>query len=1183
MSARTALLILASITTMSWCSVAAIAQEADEREIVIAEQALPDALKLVADEFGLQLAFFSELAEEVEAPALNGSYTQDQALEALLAETMLEYGYIDNDTVVVRASASSDGDERSSDSGNSATTPGPMLTVQASTNNSGAQTGSSTAAGRKSEIGSGSISGKVTDARTGANLKGALVTLEGTGQTTRTDDLGNFRFPSIGAGTHTVRISYLGFADRLVSLDVVANQVVQQDFQLSGLLEEIVVYGSRSARAQSLNLERTAENASTVLTSDLLGGFSDVTISEALRRAPGVAFVPDFNTGDGANVIIRGLGPNLNQIQLNGVRLPAERNDRGADISGILAESIDSVTISKTLLPSQDSTGAGGLVEIETKSPLDRPRRFATFGIENGGIGNDLTEDLLVSGLVSGTFGADDDWGASLSVEYRDREVTNIRNSLFVQVPEYLPAGESSLSTIDPRTPFPFEPGLVTANVINSQAFESTTEDETLSITGAFDKHFGNHTDIRLDVTHNDRNSSRFSRETTVGALGSTYTLAPIDELGGEMRAALTVEDIFGPFFATGIIDRISRGGLYVPQSERQTTTFSLRGKTAVEKWSFGYGLGYSYGELETGPVFSANIFNTALGFFGPIDPAFLTSEVLDNTRGGRVVSVFSPLSPGGGNEFLLPGFTQAGIDFYNDVNSIGFAPSTLTEGSEANNGRSSLNVSVRRNFTHDHLRYVEVGINFEAADFENNGSLRTSRISQLSGTAGDLGLEFGPGILTRVGAAFDFAGLTRASTDSLLANLDGLQADGLLAIDVTEADLERALIETEEQELAAYIQGRVDIGKLELIGGLRFVDTEIESEFFSGPRLIDQFGVAVPGFTDQFSQRVTDTASQTEALPRLLANYRMSENMIWRAGYFATVARPALRDVTKRQSVTLDLEPNQGPNNNQPLLQVDQGNPDLKPAFTHSFDISWEWYATYIGVIKISGFYKRIENPLQTNNAQGDLDLLPADLALPDAPEFNSLPDNVFVSVSQPVNDPEDADIWGAEIAVERQFPNLPGLWSGLGVYANYTYTDSARNFLFRDSGLPEGQVVIEDVPFDGSPKHSGTVAVSYSKYGFDSRLAYSAQDRRLANYLAFGLHNYDEVYDTLDFRIDYLLPVERAQIRLFLRGDDLLRSEDDASLQNSIGGEDGVPKYYTGTRYFGGRSIVLGIRASF
>ncbi len=103
MSARTAFLLLASITTMSWCSITAIAQEADEREIVLAEQALPDSLKFVADEFGLQLAFFSEVAEDFEAPALNGSYTQDQALEALLAETVLEHSYIDNGTVVVRA------------------------------------------------------------------------------------------------------------------------------------------------------------------------------------------------------------------------------------------------------------------------------------------------------------------------------------------------------------------------------------------------------------------------------------------------------------------------------------------------------------------------------------------------------------------------------------------------------------------------------------------------------------------------------------------------------------------------------------------------------------------------------------------------------------------------------------------------------------------------------------------------------------------------------------------------------------------------------------------------------------------------------------------------------------------------------------------------------------------------
>ena len=113
----------------------------------------------------------------------------------------------------------------------------------------------------------------MVDARTGANLKGALVEIVETGQTTATDDLGRFRFPSVRAGGYTLRISYLGFADSLTRITVVGGRDLRRDFALRGgtEMEELVVYGTRSARALALNRERASENVSTVLSADLLG------------------------------------------------------------------------------------------------------------------------------------------------------------------------------------------------------------------------------------------------------------------------------------------------------------------------------------------------------------------------------------------------------------------------------------------------------------------------------------------------------------------------------------------------------------------------------------------------------------------------------------------------------------------------------------------------------------------------------------------------------------------------------------------------------------------------------------------------------------------------------------------------------------------------------------------------
>ena len=96
----------------------------DSRELEIHEQLLSDSLKIVADEFGLDIAFFPETTDGLESTALAGNYTSDEAFDALLDDTSLEYEKLDNGTVVVRAK-----DQRGvSDSKNS--TPQPILMAQ---------------------------------------------------------------------------------------------------------------------------------------------------------------------------------------------------------------------------------------------------------------------------------------------------------------------------------------------------------------------------------------------------------------------------------------------------------------------------------------------------------------------------------------------------------------------------------------------------------------------------------------------------------------------------------------------------------------------------------------------------------------------------------------------------------------------------------------------------------------------------------------------------------------------------------------------------------------------------------------------------------------------------------------------------------------------------------------------
>ena len=1029
----------------------------------------------------------------------------------------------------------------------------------------------------------------MTDARTGANLKGAKITIEETGQWTSTNGLGEFRFVNVPTSSATLTVSYLGYAGQSAAIGVSGARVVQ-DFALRGGsdIEEIVVFGQRSARAIALNQERTANNIQTVISSDLLGTFNGTTISEALRRAPGVAFVPDESTGQGSNIIIRGLQPDLNQVLINGVRLlDGTGEGRSPDLSNLLTENIESVTINKTLLPNQDSNGAGGLVEVETKSPLDRDHRFASFGVEYGERGNsDFGEASQVSGTVSGIFGKGQDLGLSLSVAYRDEKFTRISYSTRpFNFGEFLPDGAASTFSIDPRNRFPFETGAERVFPTSVSARQGVTEHETLSLTLGVAKYVGSHTELRFDYTQNSQDIKTVDLSTFTSVTASYRNVGPIEELGGEERNFFAVENASSS--APGILGRVQRTGSLV-DAEETSHVLSFSGVTNRDLWTLSYGAGYSRSEREVLEEYSFDLGFRIRGtntFRAPIERTDISQDALADTRNGLFVSLFEPIEPGGGRDFLLPRFSDAGFAFYNDVSSQPLRDITqfgvTDRGSEAFSGE----VGIRRELDFQHFKYVEAGLSYRDISFWTRPRISTREFETASGVlASDVGIVFGSGLLTTVGAQNDFAALSRENLQAVAANLDSLESRGLLTRDERDRSIDAR--ETGEESFAAYLLGQASFGKFELIGGVRVDRIDIVSTFFDGPRIIDEDGECLVELEASLSTFITESVSQTDVLPRFVLNYRHSENTIVRAGYFTTISRPQVENLTQRRSITLDLERGGSGAIQEPELRIFRGNPDLKPALTHSYDLSLERYWDDIGVLKAGVFYKEIENPIQSNRVfEAENASIPSEVVLPSDPIFQDLPSDLVVSTRQPINSENNNRIWGAELVAERQFTFLPSFWSGFGVYANYTYTDSAstqRLSISRDF-VPEGFVEIEEVPFEGSPEHSGTIGLTFSKHDLDASLLYSVQDRRLSSFERFGLHDYNEQIETLDLRIDYLTNIAGSNVRLYLRGTDLLRDEKEPYLETSIGGEDGVPKYFTGGTYFGGRSIFVGVTAVF
>jgi outer membrane receptor protein involved in Fe transport len=76
-------------------------------------------------------------------------------------------------------------------------------------------------------------------------------------------------------------------------------------------------------------------------------------------------------------VVIRGIDPGLANVTLNGMTLPAPEPDgRQVKLDDIPSAMIQSVSVSKSLLASQDANAIAGEVAIRTKTAFDSKKLF---------------------------------------------------------------------------------------------------------------------------------------------------------------------------------------------------------------------------------------------------------------------------------------------------------------------------------------------------------------------------------------------------------------------------------------------------------------------------------------------------------------------------------------------------------------------------------------------------------------------------------------------------------------------------------------------------------------------------------------------------------------------------------------------------------------------------------------
>jgi TonB-dependent receptor len=268
----------------------------------------------------------------------------------------------------------------------------------------------------------GTITGKISDEKTGEPIIGATVVIQGTATGTATDVDGYFTL-NTEAGDYVLEIKYIGYQQKNISEVAVkdgkvttVNALVAEDDKTK--LQEVVV--TASLKKESINalyvLQKNSVAVSSGISADVIQRTPDRNTGEVLKRVSGAS------VQDGKYVVIRGLANRYNLAMVNNALMPSTEPDKKAFSFDVIPSNlIDNIIISKTATPDMPGDFAGGIVQVLTKDVPEK--NFLNVGVTLGFNSQATFKDVTTNGISGGEylgFGSDKKLPASYGADYKD-------------------------------------------------------------------------------------------------------------------------------------------------------------------------------------------------------------------------------------------------------------------------------------------------------------------------------------------------------------------------------------------------------------------------------------------------------------------------------------------------------------------------------------------------------------------------------------------------------------------------------------------------------------------------------------------------------------------------------------------------------------------------------------------
>ncbi|MEN8778715.1 MAG: TonB-dependent receptor [Glaciecola sp.] len=871
-------------------------------------------------------------------------------------------------------------------------------------------------------------------------------------------------------------------------------QETQKAQQQEDEVEVIEVKGFSTSLIKSLNQKRFSDTVSEQLSADDLGGLPDVSMADALTRLPGISAVR--TGGQAAEINIRGLAGDFVFSTLNGREQVSTSGNRSIEFDQYPSELINSAAVYKSPKASLIEGGVAGTVELETASPLSNDKQH-TFGANIRGMFNDRASEVSdaeeygnrLSFSYQGKF-ADDTLGVALGY------ARLFQPSVATQYIGLAPGGILSGTDFIPSEGFEIQHkgGEETRNGYMAAIEWAPHDDFTLKADGFLS---------RFDSKEFAR-GYRVKLESTQSSYANLVTTPDNYVTGGTFyrneNSATRVE----------IVNDDN-------QDFDEVASFGIKGDWNIsDNWSMSFDASYSSAESD---------FRNGLLWSLVAEDATVANPVFDE----NVSIVYQ------NNGLNLPnvGFSQA--EAFSDINRVmvskyGIYPYQNEDEIEA------FRLDFKYQMDNEFISSIEFGARYSDRTYSNDRSVfeygsdsgfpnsapplrLTEDMVEVVNWQGDFG--YFPSYLSidldKALNAWFPSGIpqpvqTWGTSNPGVINSPTPGLGPNTAWSITESG------SVFEEVTSAYVMANIDaeLGDIPVSGnlGVRMVDTkqastvlqDVQGDPLQGAQyIVDDAGL----INDQFASLVIGD-SYTDYLPSLNLNFKITDNDQIRFAAAKVMGRPPINRLFANANVRVSdvfgsIDEDTGDivltNPTAEINGSSTNSPFLRPFYADQYDISYERYFDESdGAFVFALFYKNIQSFIDTTATR------PYDFA---ANGFD-VPSEVVVTVTnedglaeldgngEPItvtiptengtyttaqNNSEGGYIRGVEVAYTEVYSMLPGMWSGLGLNASFSYTESE---IQRTTG---NGVFTGNLP--GLSEQVASVTLFWEYEGFESRVS--------------------------------------------------------------------------------------------